>query len=293
MENLDISSEIEDGVLGSIELFVENDLLASSGAAIISPEILMNENPTRTENFFEITIPGYTFDEFRKHFRMSRSAFAAFREKSGGRIPGIIGAIDGCHIQIKQPLRNPIDYYNRKNSHSDILQVVCDHRVVFTDVYVGAPGRLHDARVFRNSPLSSEIDRLVPDEYHLVGDTAYPLKKNLVPPFRDNGHLSENKINFNTRLSSARVTIERAFGFLKCRFRHLKYLDVSEPMMANKIVTACCILHNHIQIRSHEDFVDADIEVDYENPMYPDPNNENMNERGSQCQKRNYLLSLF
>ncbi|XP_055838966.1 putative nuclease HARBI1 [Episyrphus balteatus] len=103
----------------------------------------------------------------------------AFREKSGGRIPGIIGAIDGCHIQIKQPLRNPIDYDNRKNTHSVILQAVCDHRAVFTDVCVGAPGRLHNARVFRNSPLSSEIDRLVPDEYHLVGDTAYPLKKTL------------------------------------------------------------------------------------------------------------------
>ncbi|XP_023313229.1 uncharacterized protein LOC108907203 [Anoplophora glabripennis] len=38
------------------------------------------------------------------------------------RIPGIVGAIDGCHVEIKQPMENANDYYNRNNYHSIILQ---------------------------------------------------------------------------------------------------------------------------------------------------------------------------
>ena len=38
------------------------------------------------------------------------------------QIPGIIGAIDGSHIPIKQPPGNSQDFYNRKQFHSIILQ---------------------------------------------------------------------------------------------------------------------------------------------------------------------------
>jgi hypothetical protein len=44
-----------------------------------------------------------------------------FHERSQG-FPGVIGAIDGCHIPIKQPRHNAHDYYNRKQFHSIILQ---------------------------------------------------------------------------------------------------------------------------------------------------------------------------
>uniref|UniRef100_A0A6P7GYD1 Uncharacterized protein LOC114344493 n=1 Tax=Diabrotica virgifera virgifera TaxID=50390 RepID=A0A6P7GYD1_DIAVI len=44
-----------------------------------------------------------------------------FDRRSRG-IPGIMGAIYGCHIQIKQPEGNTFDYYNRKGTHSVILQ---------------------------------------------------------------------------------------------------------------------------------------------------------------------------
>lgn len=37
-------------------------------------------------------------------------------------IPGVAGAIDACHIAIKQPVGNAHDYYNRKGFHSIILQ---------------------------------------------------------------------------------------------------------------------------------------------------------------------------
>ncbi|KAL7725264.1 hypothetical protein ACLKA6_007768 [Drosophila palustris] len=68
-----------------------------------------------------------------------------FEEKSRG-IPGVIGAIDGCHIPIKQPVGNAHDFYYRKQVHSIVLQGVCDNDGKFIDVFVGQPGRMHDAR---------------------------------------------------------------------------------------------------------------------------------------------------
>ncbi|CAD6240936.1 GSCOCG00012596001-RA-CDS [Cotesia congregata] len=80
----------------------------------------------------------------------------AFLNKTGG-FSGIVGAIDGCHISIRQPPGNANDYYNRKGSHSIILQGTCDHNRKFIDVLIGRPGRAHDSPVFRSSPLYGKI----------------------------------------------------------------------------------------------------------------------------------------
>uniref|UniRef100_A0A6P7GUG0 Nuclease HARBI1 n=1 Tax=Diabrotica virgifera virgifera TaxID=50390 RepID=A0A6P7GUG0_DIAVI len=87
--------------------------------------------------------------DYDERQRISRT----LKAKSG--IPRIAGAIDGCHIAIKAPPRNANDYYNRNNYHSVILKAVCNDNKPFTDVFVGVPGRVHDARVFRNRLSSS------------------------------------------------------------------------------------------------------------------------------------------
>uniref|UniRef100_A0A6P7GYX9 Nuclease HARBI1 n=1 Tax=Diabrotica virgifera virgifera TaxID=50390 RepID=A0A6P7GYX9_DIAVI len=46
---------------------------------------------------------------------------SVFEARSRG-ITGVVGAIDGCHIAIRQPIRNPIDFYNRKGFHYIVLQ---------------------------------------------------------------------------------------------------------------------------------------------------------------------------
>ena len=55
------------------------------------------------------------------------------------------------------------------------------------------PVCMHDARVFRYSPLYQHVTNakvlLIQDNQHLIGDTAYPLMRNLMTPFKDNGHL--------------------------------------------------------------------------------------------------------
>ncbi|KAF2894582.1 hypothetical protein ILUMI_11592 [Ignelater luminosus] len=123
-----------------------------------------------------------------------------FHERSHG-FPGVVGARDGCHIPIKQTVNNAHDYYNRKQFHSIILQGICDHRKVFLNIHVGMPGRVHDARVLRNSPICNSLtnmqDPLLIEHGHLIGDSAYPLMKNLLTPFRDNGHLTAAQNNYN------------------------------------------------------------------------------------------------
>ena len=163
-----------------------------------------------------------------------------FRMKSHG-FPGIVGAVDGCHIPIKRPTDDPVSYVNRKGFHSIILQAVCDHECLFTDVYAGWPGRVHDARVFRNSPLSEHLPTLPPD-HHRIGDSAYPLTPSLMVPYK--GALTPAQDSFNTKLSQARQCIERSFSLFKCRWRRMKYFDASDiEHMCNSIV-ACCVLHN-------------------------------------------------
>lgn len=220
-----------------------------------------------------------------------------FRRRSRG-FPGVVGMIDGCHIPIKAPAGNPIDFYNRNKIHSIILQGVCDHKARFIDVFIGMPGRMHDARVFRQSELFTQLNNaenlLLPPNMHLLGDSAYPLMTNLMTPFRDNGHLSREQSHYNTKLSTIRSMIERAFGLLKGKFRRLKYLDIADPVLGNSMIAAACVLHNFL-IDRHD--IDFEYEVPIEEAM-PMPNNDNENEHAFDedliaVEKRNRIMNLL
>jgi hypothetical protein len=175
--------------------------------------------------------------------------------------PGVIGAIDGCHIEIKAPVRNPYDFYNRKQFYSVILQGTCDMSLKFLDIFVGMPGRVHDARVFRLSPLSRQIDLgLIPEPMHILADSAYSLHDNVLTPFRDNGHLNRVQRRYNMKHAAVRSCVERAFGLLKNKFRRLRYLDMSLLEEIPTVITACCVLHNFIII--HEGYDEDEVVID-------------------------------
>nr|XP_011453793.2 putative nuclease HARBI1 isoform X1 [Crassostrea gigas] len=166
-------------------------------------------------------------------------------EMGAYNFPGVIGAIDGFHIPIEAPLQNASSYYNRKKFHSIILQGVCKNDLLFTDINVGWPGRVHDAKVLRNSNLwEAGFEKCAHGRYHILGDAAYPLKQWLLTPHRDNGHLNQQQRRYNLQLSSKRQVIERAFALLKGRFRRLKYLNIKKEMDMCQTVVCTCILHN-------------------------------------------------
>jgi DDE superfamily endonuclease len=177
-------------------------------------------------------------------------------------MPCIVGAIDGSHIPIIAPSNHPEDYINRKGFHSVLLQAVVDHRKLFTDVYVGQPGSLHDARVLRKSPLyhnaNTNITHFFQDSTAIVGDAAYPSLRWIIPPFRDNGRLTATQRDFNHIHSSTRIIVENAFALLKGRFRKLKYVSMNSVDEIPSVVLSCCVLHN-ICILGDDD---SDIAVD-------------------------------
>lgn len=162
--------------------------------------------------------------------------------------PNTIGAIDGTHVPIKAPNDHGEAYVNRKKTHSIVLQAVCNHEMKFIDCFAGYPGSVHDARILRNSPLfldaQSNYSTWFPNNSHLVGDAAYPLKKWIMVPYRDNGHLTNAQKLYNTKLSITRSVIERAFALLKGRFRRLKMLDMNRTDLIAQCIIACCVLHN-------------------------------------------------
>ncbi|XP_018574653.1 protein ALP1-like [Anoplophora glabripennis] len=166
-----------------------------------------------------------------------------FKEKSG--IDGIIGAVDGCHIQIKKPqTRHAYVYYNRNGYYSILLQAVCDCDKRFIDVFCGEAGSMHDSRLLKKSSLYERGNTERLEDNFLLGDSAYPSLNWLVPPFKDNGNLTLNEKTFNNRHSSTRVVIEHAFGLLKGRFRRLKFFENSDILLIVKCVVAATVLHN-------------------------------------------------
>ncbi|XP_008181319.1 protein ALP1-like [Acyrthosiphon pisum] len=67
--------------------------------------------------------------------------------------PGVLGAVDGCHISIlapweKRTVMEKLDrnmFYNRKQVPSVLLQGIVDSDLKFIDVFSGWPGSSHDA----------------------------------------------------------------------------------------------------------------------------------------------------
>lgn len=160
--------------------------------------------------------------------------------------PDVIGAIDGCHIDIKAPKENSASYLNRKGKTSMLLQAVCDHNYIFTDCFVGFPGSVHDARVFQKSGMLQHCknDAYFPSNSHLLGDSAYPVGLHLLTPYKHNGQLTRKQVKYNIIHAGTRVTIEGAFGLLKGRWRRLMYLDLHCTDKYPSTIIAACVLHN-------------------------------------------------
>ncbi|XP_076659835.1 uncharacterized protein LOC143363104 [Halictus rubicundus] len=132
----------------------------------------------------------------------------------------------------------------------------------FIAIEVGAYGKNSDGGIFAQSKLGQDIGNgtypMLPDcdlpgtsvsaPCVLVGDEAFPLKRNLLRPYassRADGN--PEMTNFNTALSVARRVVENTFGILAQKFRIYNRRIHAKPENADQIVTATCVLHNYIR----------------------------------------------
>ncbi|XP_044385890.1 protein ALP1-like [Triticum aestivum] len=165
-----------------------------------------------------------------------------------------IGAIDGTHVRASVTPDMEAAFHGRKTYATQNVMAAGDLDLRFTYVLAGWEGTAHDALVLRDA-LERENGLRVPQGKFYLVDAGYGAKPGFLPPFRGvRYHLNEwgnnpvqNEELFNLRHSSLRVTVERAFGSLKRRF---KILDDATPFFLFPtqvdIVVACCIIHNWV-----------------------------------------------
>lgn len=104
------------------------------------------------------------------------------------------------------------------------------------------------------------------EEYHLIGDSAFPLRTWLMTPYKGI-NLNRMQKKHNYCLSSARVCVENIFALVKARFARLKYINTYSISKAIEITTSACILHNFCYRNNDEWF---DVEVNHEEQEYID-----------------------
>ncbi|WVZ95697.1 hypothetical protein U9M48_041429 [Paspalum notatum var. saurae] len=160
-----------------------------------------------------------------------------------------IGAIDGTHVPARVPAKMQPAFIGRK--HTECSSAV-DFDLGFTYVLAGREGSAHDALILADALERDDGLRVPPGKFYLV-DAGYAVRPGFLPPYRATRyHLREFGSNrprdqkelFNLRHSSLRVTVERAFGALKNRFKILYNRPFHPYKTQVKLVLACCILHN-------------------------------------------------
>ncbi|KFM62282.1 putative nuclease HARBI1, partial [Stegodyphus mimosarum] len=168
-----------------------------------------------------------------------------FCEVSG--FSNVVGAIDCTHIIINKPaVPDWFVYINRKNKFSINVQMVCDADLKVLDVVARWPGSAHDAFIWSLCGFEHCLEsRILSHHGYLLGNSGYPLKRNLMTPF-SNPSLPREYI-YNEKHRKARGAVERCFSVIKSRFRALHDTGgtlLYSPNKVCKMVVAPAVLHN-------------------------------------------------
>ena len=183
-----------------------------------------------------------------------------FRQITG--LDGVIGAIDGTHIPFLQRPKtdNANAMYTYKRRYAFVVQGVADCNVQIRNYFIMSTASIHDAAVYRKSPLCSFPSAFFePDEF-LLRDAAYPCGEHLLTPFSGRSVFSDPQIAdfFNEHHGAGRVFIERAWGLLKARFQCLRCLRQQSIEYAFLVIQASLLLHNFLIEKRLEDPTDLD-----------------------------------
>lgn len=206
-------------------------------------------------------------------------------------------------IRISIVIRTPANkikstYTNRHDVPAITLQAICDYERRFIDIFTGIPGKVHDSRVLKMSPISSQLQNICcenagENKYHIIGDGAYPIRPWLLTPFKDYGTLTQEQKIYNEKFSATRVLIENTFGILKGRFRQLLLIDMPSVEKITKFILSCCILHN-LCIYYHDELDSSEINVDDDKDQENNPVREtefNLKKGGED--KREFIMRSF
>ncbi|KAG8237311.1 hypothetical protein J437_LFUL017495 [Ladona fulva] len=162
---------------------------------------------------------------------------------SNWQFPNCLGAVDGKHIQIKNPANSGSHYFNYKGTCSVVMMVIVDANYEVSLADVGTNGRISDGGVIKKTAFyeSQKWKLNIPLPKHLpgsnktspnvfVGDEAFKLQDNFMKPYS----FHERRI-FNRRLSRGRSVVE---FFLEFLFQDLQYLK--NPSICRQLRSIFC-----------------------------------------------------
>ncbi|WVZ91532.1 hypothetical protein U9M48_037691 [Paspalum notatum var. saurae] len=156
-----------------------------------------------------------------------------------------VGAIDGTHVLARVPAIERVAFLGRKHTTTQNVMAAVDFDLRFTYVLAGWEGSAHDALILADALERDDGLKFPQGKYFLV-DAGYAARPGFLPPYRSTKH------------SALRVTVERAFGALKNRFKILYNKPFHPYPTQVKFVLACCILHNWILRHGEDEHVPAE-----------------------------------
>lgn len=149
-----------------------------------------------------------------------------------------------------------------------VLLAIVDAKYRFIMCDFGTNGRVSDGGVLQNTVFYKKLEKnllKIPVEekinnslkvlpYVFVTDDAFPLRCDMMKPFRQADLNSQDRKIFNYRLSRARRIVENAFGILAARFRIFHTQINIEPNNIESVVMASCALHNFLIAHSRNHY---------------------------------------
>jgi hypothetical protein len=193
-------------------------------------------------------LPAPKFD-IRNERQMRELADGMF-VRSGCKMPGCIGALDGMAVRITRPTTKdtayPQSYLNRKGFYNMNLQAIadCNRKIVWWNIKTF--GSTHDNMAWSVTPLAQDLALVgLPFGLWIAGDDAYASCEYLLSPYSIQASREDNsKDNFNFYQSRCRINVECAFGILVEKFGVLRRPQSGRLKHTTKVVSVCIKLHN-------------------------------------------------
>ncbi|CAH3020793.1 unnamed protein product, partial [Porites evermanni] len=178
--------------------------------------------------------PYWEYDEFSLDSLSSDECLADLRVEKDDiprlaealRLPGRFRCSQGTLPDENQR----IVYNGHKRVHALKFQSVAVPNGLIANLFGPVEGRRHDAGMLDESGLLTDLQRHCHtphgDQLCIYGDPAYPLRPELMCPFREGDYgrpLTPRMLAFNTAMSSVRVSVEWLFGDITNYFRFIDF----------------------------------------------------------------------
>ncbi|KAL7199744.1 hypothetical protein ACSBR2_021950 [Camellia fascicularis] len=190
-----------------------------------------------------------------------------------------LGALDGTYIRVRVPVIHQAKYRTRKGDIATNVLGVCSQQMNFIYVLPGWEGSAANSRVLRDA-INRPNGLRIPNGYYYLVDVGYTNGQGFLAPYRGQRyHVSiwkggETPSNyqeyFNMKHAQARNVIERCFRLLKMRWAILRSASYYPIRTQNRIITACCLLHNFIRREMAIDPIEDDDDDEENQPPMGD-----------------------